>query len=56
MFVCVLIYADWIKVSGAVKTTDLFARVSGYLLRQAQATIPAAALKASLWELLKTCN
>lgn len=40
LFVCVLICADWIKVSGAVKTTDLFTRISGYLLRQAQEMIP----------------
>lgn len=41
LFVCVLVCADWIAVSGAAKTTDLFTRVSGYLLRRAQETIPA---------------
>lgn len=42
---CVFIVADWIKVSGAVKATDLFILIPGYLLRQAQATNPSEALR-----------
>lgn len=56
VFVWAFIIADWIKVSGAVKTTDLFIRISGYLLRQAQAMIPTVALKTILREALKNCN
>ena len=56
MFVYVLIDADWIKVSGAVWTTDLFTNIYGYLIRQAQAMNPAVVMKTSMKGALESCN
>lgn len=54
-FVCALIHTDWLEVSGAVWTADLFTRISGYLLRRAQAVNPTVAMKTSLREALENC-
>lgn len=52
----VLIHTDWIEVSAAFWTTDLFTRIPGYLLRRTQAVNPTLATKASLGEALENCN